>query len=64
MGMGWHTLSQPYTELDHKDRCMCGKGYIYFYNVVEEESEFPPFERGYSYRKTDCPDNCENLSRR
>ncbi len=37
---------------------------FYFYNVVEEESEFPPFERGYSYQKTDCPDNCENLSRR
>lgn len=54
MGMGWRTLSQPYTELDHKDRCMCGKGYIYFYNVVEEESEFPPFERGYSYRKRTC----------
>ena len=55
MGMGWHTLSQPYTELDHKDRCMCGKGYIYFYNVVEEESEFPPFERGYSYQKNGLP---------
>lgn len=24
---------------------------FYFYNVVEEESEFPPFERGYSYQK-------------
>lgn len=61
MGMGWHTLAHEYSNLTSKRLCKCGKGFVYTYFVVTEESEYPPFERGYDETCTDCEDNCENI---
>lgn len=63
IGMGWHTLAHESSELTSKRPCKCGKGFIYSYFVTTEESEYPPFERGYEKETTDCPNNCEQIKR-
>lgn len=61
MGMGWHTLAHPYeSEGSRTSRpCKCGKGLVYTFEMIDEESEYPPFERGYTATETTCPDRCE-----
>lgn len=60
--MRWHTLSIPQTAIKNKRSCKCGKGSIYTVSVITAESEYPPFERGYDYTETNCPDNCEQCT--
>lgn len=55
MGMGWKVRHI----FDSERSCKCGKGKVVVYKL-EEESEYPPFERdgGYS-SELKCPDKCE-----
>lgn len=39
--------------------CKCGKGTIKTYEV-EEESDYPPFERTSTVEKVDCPEKCQS----
>ena len=49
-----------YTLEKSKIKCKCGKGFIFEYEHVTEESDYPPFETESSiYYKSTCPDNCE-----
>ena len=51
---------QAYTlETKENRTCKCGKGKIITDYIVTEESDYPPFDRGYDYTYTTCPDNCE-----
>lgn len=59
MGMGWHKLSIPIEEVVSSRACKCGKGKITTIQVTTEESEFPPFEKGYTRIDNTCPDKCE-----
>ena len=61
MGMGWKKLSHPYEASRQSRLCRCKKGKVYTIEMVDEESDYPPFERGYTRTETDCPDNCENI---
>lgn len=55
MGMGWKT--RRYLESSRK--CKCGKGSVKVYKL-EEESDYPPFERDGGYEEElDCPNKCE-----
>lgn len=59
MGMGWHTLAHPYEETLSTRPCKCGAGIVKEIKVTEEESDYLPFERGYTYTKVECPNKCE-----
>lgn len=41
-----------------KSQCKCGEGFVIIYEV-EEESDYPPFERTSTERVVECPKNCQ-----
>lgn len=56
---GWKDVI-PYTlDKEKLRKCKCGKGYIISAIKVEEESDYPPFERGSEFTYSSCPDKCE-----
>ena len=59
--MGFKHLHNPYSLEKGSRACACGKGVVKEWFLVEEESDYPPFERGPTYYTTTCPDNCENI---
>ncbi|TCT14584.1 hypothetical protein EDC18_10565 [Natranaerovirga pectinivora] len=54
MGHGWKNVSD--TEISRKP-CSCGKGFIVVYEI-EQECDYPPFERTSTHTKYECPDKC------
>ncbi len=61
---GWKNLSHPYADESKTTTrtCNCGRGKVIIEYIVTEESDYPPFDRGYERTYTTCPNNCENLS--
>lgn len=62
MGMGCHKISNPDSEVKSSRPCKCGKGKVYTIFITDEESEYPPFERGHEEISTSCPNNCEKIN--
>lgn len=64
MGMGWKKCYDEPIE-DSRRKCKCGLGEVIRYVEYEEESDYPPFNRGESYSySTTCPKDCENIKKR
>ena len=60
--MGFKNV-HPYVLRENKTKCSCGKGYNIDEYVVTEESDYPPFDRGYTHIYTTCPNNCDLVVR-
>lgn len=56
MGMGWKSRRGA---LMSELPCKCGNGTIKTYEV-EEESDYPPFERTSTERVINCPKKCQS----
>lgn len=56
MGHGWEITSRT---IDSERPCKCGAGTVITYKL-EEESDFPPFERDGGFKnELKCPNRCE-----
>ncbi|WP_157042277.1 hypothetical protein [Neobacillus jeddahensis] len=53
MGHGWHGKERVISEVP----CSCKKGFIIKY-LLEEECDYPPFERTNERTEYTCPDKC------